>query len=258
MASPENVQTDITPYYKEVWDRGLLGAGVTVAVPDTGAGDAARQFAANLAKQGFSDIPFGQLETVAVPGAPTDPGDNGAHACEVIRRVLMVAPAARIVDLPIFRGTPSRDVIVRAMDVANAHDADVLNMSLGEKVPLDQIETHYDECPVGRHAESLVTDRDIVIVSAKGNFGTERAIACPGLAPGVISVGAHLSPEESAWSTSIRKRRRTTFSKGGPARHTHRRCRAGRSRCFGRRFPESLRPPGTTSCSRRRPARRRR
>lgn len=197
MAGPEHVRTDITAEYKPVWDRGLLGAGITIAVPDTGAGEAARHFAAEQAKLGHADIPFGQLETIDVPGASADSGDGGEHAYQVLRRILFVAPAARVLDLPIFRGMPSRDIIMRAMDIAYEHDADVLNMSLGEKVPLASVGKHYDACPLGRHAEAQVTKRDVLVVAAAGNFRAENAIACPGLAPGVISVGAHLSPEES-------------------------------------------------------------
>lgn len=199
MSESENVTTDLTPQFKELWDRGLLGAGVTIAVPDTGAGAATREFAAAQAQGGRPDIPFGQLETVEVPGAPTGAGDGGAHAYEVMRRILYVAPAARVLDLPIFRGTPTREVIMRAMDIAHERDADLLNMSLGEKVPLAAVEKHYDECPLGRYAEEQVTRRDVLVVAAAGNFRTENAIACPGLTPGVISVGASLSPEESRW-----------------------------------------------------------
>lgn len=214
MAGPEHVQTDISAEYKAIWDRGLLGAGITIAVPDTGAGEAARQFAAEQAKLGRADIPFGQLETIHVPGAPADSDDGGEHAYEVLRRILFVAPAARVLDLPIFRGTPSRDVIMRAMDIAYEHDADVLNMSVGEKVPLAMVEKHYDECPLGRHAEAQVTKRDVLVVAAAGNFRTENAIGCPGLAPGVISVGAYLSPEESRWYRKYPHKAQEDFLEG--------------------------------------------
>jgi hypothetical protein len=169
-----------------------------IAVPDTGAGPATQEYAAELAKDGYSDIPFGQVETIDVPEASTGEWDGGKHAHEVIRRLLLVAPAALVLDMPVFRPSCSPAVLRHAMNIAIKHGADILNLSLGSKVPFSDVDVHYKQCEVCHRAEALVSNHDISVVAAVGNWASE-AIACPALCPLIIAIGAVLSPEEKAW-----------------------------------------------------------
>lgn len=198
MSPDENIKVDLEKDFKLVWDRGLLGAGAVIAVPDTGAGPATREYAASLAARGRPDIPFGQIETIEVTEAPTGEWDGGTHAHEVMRRILFIAPAALVLDLPVFRPSCPPAVLQQAMDIAIKHDADLLNLSLGLKVPIADVEAHYKQCPVCHHAEALVSKHDIAVIAAVGNWARE-AIACPALCPTVLAVGAVLAPEEQAW-----------------------------------------------------------
>lgn len=204
MTTNENIQVDLEKHYKPVWDCGLLGAGVVVAVLDSGAGPVTRNFAASTAKQGRPDIPFGRLETIEVPGASSGEWDGGLHAhevmrrlLEVMRRLLMVAPAALLLDLPVFRPTCPAHTLIRAMEIATEHGADVINLSFGQPVPTALTEAHYTQCPLCHRAESLL-DSDVLVVAAAGNWASE-AFACPALAPKVLAMGAGLSAEEGEW-----------------------------------------------------------
>jgi hypothetical protein len=213
MSLDEHIKVDIEEDFKPVWDRGLLGAGTVIAVPDTGAGPATREYAASLAARGLPDIPFGQIETIEVPGSQLGAWDDSTHAHEVMRRILFSAPAALVLDLPVFRPSCPPALLQQAMDIAVKHDADLLNLSLGAKVPVAEIEAHYKQCPICHQAEALVSKHDIAVVAAAGNWAHE-GIACPALCPTVILVSAVLAPEEEVWYRRYPQKAKEDFFAG--------------------------------------------
>jgi serine protease AprX len=174
-----------------VWQEGITGKGVTVAVLDSGvAADLDLTLPANriLASVNFAD------ERLAA-----DPGGHGTHIAGIIAgngsrsggEITGIAPQANIVDVRVLGSTGSGRVssVVRGIEWALEHRAAynirVINLSFGALAPLS-----YRLDPLSAAVE-IAWRRGLVVVAAAGNHGPQRnTVVAPGIDPYVITVGA--------------------------------------------------------------------
>jgi hypothetical protein len=189
---------DLSKLYGELWNRGVLGAGVTVAVIDTDIDSETLTLQASIARQGTANCPLGQIEPIPVGKLLSENRPQKSHGGAVISRIMQVAPAARIIHFPIFNPDAQPQDLLRALKVSIETEADVVNLSLGIPVPIDQVTTHYRDCSICRQSEAIVEEHDGLVIAAIGNWA-EEAMGCPGLAPKVLSVGSIQTDEETAF-----------------------------------------------------------
>jgi len=175
----------------QVWQQGIHGTGVTVAVLDSGvAADADLVQPANrlLASVNFAD----QRLT-------SDPGGHGTHIAGIIAgngsrsggEIIGVAPQANIVDVRVLGNTGSGRIssVVRGIEWVLAHRHDynirVINLSFGAPALLP-----YRLDPMSAAVE-IAWRRGLVVVAASGNSGPQgNTVETPGIDPYVITVGA--------------------------------------------------------------------
>jgi subtilisin family serine protease len=179
------------------------GAGVTVAVVDTGV-DATRP---DLAAAVTDPAHLDPVTRTIVAGAGTDLEGHGTHVAGIVAAradgsgTSGVAPDALVMPIDVFTtpdvGGPE---IAAAVRWAVAHGARVVNLSLGSA----DIEITADDvaplCAAVADAEAA----GVVVVAAAGNDGDgldlrEAPAGCPG-AIAVAAVGADLRPP--AWSSA--------------------------------------------------------
>lgn len=176
---------------------GLDGAGIRVAVMDTGVdfdhpdfggsgtnGSTAFPTARVVAGWDFvgdafnADASAASYNPVATPDAnPDDCGGHGTHVAGIIGAngaVKGVAPAVSIGAYRVFgcNGSTTGDIMLAAMERAQADGMDVLNMSIGSTY-------QWPQYPTAKAATRLVNEGMVVVASA-GNSG----------ATGVYSTGA--------------------------------------------------------------------
>jgi serine protease AprX len=199
------------------WEMGFTGAGVGVAVVDSGI----TSWHDDLGHNGFSTT----VRTRAgqrvvgfvdfVNGATTQYDDNG-HGTHVAGTIAGngydsygaragIAPEAHLVGLKVLdaRGRGVVSDVIAALDwiVANraTHNIRVANLSVGAAVT-----ESFNSDPLTLAAKSAV-EAGIVVVAAAGNLGRDAlgrtqygAITAPGNAPWVLTVGAY-SHEGTLW-----------------------------------------------------------
>ncbi|PFG41445.1 subtilisin family serine protease [Isoptericola jiangsuensis] len=164
------------------WDRGLTGAGVTVAVLDSGY-DATHP-----------DLEGRVVGTADFTGrGMTDSGGHGTHVASTIAgtgaadpsRVGM-APDADLLVGHVLNDTGGQlSWIVDGMEWAVESGADVVNMSLGSRDSSDCTD------PLSLAAQELTTTSDTLFVVAAGNDGSARStVASPACVEGVLTVAA--------------------------------------------------------------------
>ncbi|MDQ1709791.1 MAG: serine protease AprX, partial [Frankiaceae bacterium] len=161
---------------------GNEGAGVTVAVVDTGVADVA-----DLA---------GAVDHVDVTG--TGVGDGYGHGTFMAGliagsgassggRFLGVAPAARILDVRVAdsQGNTSLITVLRGLEVVARHpEVRIVNLSLSSESPLP-----YQADPLTRALDALWA-RGVVVVVPAGNDGPlAGTISSPGTDPNLLTVG---------------------------------------------------------------------
>ena len=174
-----------------VWQDGIAGNGVSVAVLDSGVAEDPDLTAPTnriLASVNFAE-----------PRRTRDPGGHGTHVAGIIAgngsrsggEITGVAPQAGIVDVRVLGRTGSGRVssVVRGIEWAIAHRAAynirVLNLSFGARATLP-----YRADPLSAAVE-IAWRRGLVVVAAAGNEGPQRdSVATPGIDPYVITVGA--------------------------------------------------------------------
>lgn len=172
-----------------LWERGLTGKGVTVAVVDTGIAphpDVRDRIV------GFKDFVNGRTQ-------PYDDQGHGTHVAGTVAgdgtssqgSYTGIAPEASLVGIKVLDGQGSgrfSDVIKGiqwAVEHKDEYGIKVLNLSLGGGVST----SHRDD-PVVQAVEAA-TRAGIVTLVAAGNEGPGReTIGSPGNAPNVITVGA--------------------------------------------------------------------
>ena len=127
---------------KEAWEMGYRGAGVRVAVLDTGIDADHPDLAPNLNTElSFSFVPGEHWDNL-----PDTPSSHGAHVAGTIAAAdnsfgtIGVAPEAEIVAVKVlseFSGSGSFESIFLGMYYAIETDADIINMSLGATLDKD-------------------------------------------------------------------------------------------------------------------------
>src|SRR6266446_2465142 len=174
-----------------VWQQGIAGRGVTVAILDSGvAADADLIEPANriLASVNFADV-----------RTASDPGGHGTHIAGIIAgngsrsggEFVGIAPQANVVDVRVLGRTGSGRIssVIRGIEWVLAHRAvyniRVINLSFGARANLS-----YRADPMSAAVE-IAWRRGLVVVAASGNGGPQRdTVVTPGIDPYVITVGA--------------------------------------------------------------------
>ncbi|MFI6095315.1 S8 family serine peptidase [Lentzea sp. NPDC051213] len=166
------------------WQAGLDGAGVTVAVVDTGIDAGHPDVAAKLtAVENFSDEPDA-----------IDRHGHGTHVAATIAgtgsasgtKYKGVAPAAKLVIAKVFNGAGEADTsqVLAGIEWAARSGAKIVNLSLGGDVTdgTDELSTLVDQ---------LAAETGVLFVVAAGNNGpANRSITTPGTAASALTVGA--------------------------------------------------------------------
>ena len=165
-----------------------LGAGVTIAVIDTGLDLNHPAFAGSLTD------PSTWKDYVGGDAIPQDEGTLGhggfGHGTNVAGIILQIAPKAKIMPIRVLGPDGSGDVVnvASAITWAGAHGANVINLSLGST----------DKSKTVQDAIAAVTARNILVTSSAGN-GNVDALTYPaaisGKVNGVLSVGS-VTPQD--------------------------------------------------------------
>ncbi|MFD7070274.1 S8 family serine peptidase [Streptomyces sp. NPDC059913] len=185
----------------EVWRREdragarVTGTGTTVAILDSGVDYTHPDLGGGIGK-GHKVV--GGYDFANGDDDPMDDNGHGTHVAGIVagraagkEGVTGMAPGANLLAYKVMDADGSgytSDIIAgieAAADPANPHRADVINMSLGG--PADGTD------PLGRAATAAVA-AGVVVVAAAGNEGPGTGtVSTPGIAEGVISVGASTS-----------------------------------------------------------------
>ncbi|WP_322938283.1 S8 family peptidase [Nocardioides bizhenqiangii] len=168
----------------DAWEAGYDGAGVTVAVLDTGV------------DVNHPDL-TGQIDGTAsfVPGEPvTDIHGHGTHVAGTIAGTGAasngdhkgVAPGADLIVGKVLGGAAGEGQdswVLAGMEWAAESGADVVSMSLGDTMPSDGTD------PMSQAVDALSEQYDALFVVASGNAGPE-SISTPAAAAAALTVGA--------------------------------------------------------------------
>src|SRR2546426_1765397 len=194
VAAPPDQFSEVYPRVVKahrVWQQGIAGRGVTVAILDSGvAADADLIEPANriLASVNFADERL-----------TSDPGGHGTHIAGIVAgngtraggEFRGIAPQANVVDVRVLGRTGSGRIssVIRGIEWVLAHrtvyNIRVINLSFGARANLS-----YRADPMSAAVE-IAWRRGLVVVAASGNGGPERdTVVTPGIDPYVITVGA--------------------------------------------------------------------
>src|SRR5438876_5375003 len=175
----------------QIWQQGITGGGVTVAVLDSGVAadsDLVQPTNRILASVNFAD------QRLA-----SDPGGHGTHIAGIIAgngsrsggEVVGIAPQANVVDGRVLGslGCGRISSVVRGIEWVLAHRAAynirIINLSFGAPANLP-----YRADPMSAAVE-IAWRRGLVVVAASGNGGPQRdTVETPGIDPYAITVGA--------------------------------------------------------------------
>ncbi|KAB8170964.1 S8 family serine peptidase [Streptomyces sp. 3MP-14] len=168
------------------WEAGLDGAGVRVAVLDTGADadhpDLAGRIAAaeDFSNSGGAHDAHGHGTHVAATVGGSGAGSDGARRG--------VAPGAELLVGKVLgdNGSGSESQVIAGMEWAAEQGADVVNMSLGSDAATDGTD------PMSQALNALSAETDTLFVVAAGNNGQSgpRTVGSPGAADAALTVGA--------------------------------------------------------------------
>jgi serine protease AprX len=200
----------------KMWDQGVTGKGVTVAVIDTGVAPH-KDLRGRI--KAFHDVINGRIEAY-------DDHGHGTHVSGIVAGdgaashgfLKGVAPEADIVGVKVLGGDGSGEIsgvvegIQWAVENRQRYDIKVLNMSLGADV-----ESSWKDDPVCQAVEAAAA-AGIVPVIAAGNSGPAGAtVGTPGNAPDAISVAA-VDDRGTPWNWDDRI---ALFSSRGPTPIDH-------------------------------------
>lgn len=188
---------------------GLTGAGVKVAIMDTGIDIDHPDFGGN-GVNGSTSFPTARVQygydfvgdafnadsssptynPVAIPdNNPDDCGGHGSHVAGIVGAngtVKGVAPGVTFGAYRVFgcNGSTTADVMIAAMEKAYADGMQVLNMSIGSSF-------QWPQYPTAQAADRLV-QKGMVVVSSIGNSGASGlySAGAPGLGKDVIGVAS--------------------------------------------------------------------
>jgi len=175
----------------QVWQQGIAGSGVTVAILDSGVAADADLVQPNnriLASANFADERL-----------TSDPGGHGTHIAGIVAgngtrsggEFTGIAPQANVVDVRVLgsKGSGRISSVVRGIEWVLAHrtvyNIRVINLSFGAPAKLP-----YRVDPMSAAVE-IAWRRGLVVVAASGNGGPARdTVVTPGIDPYAITVGA--------------------------------------------------------------------
>jgi serine protease AprX len=175
----------------QVWQQGITGSGVTVAVLDSGV--AADADLVQPANRILASVNFADVRTTG------DPGGHGTHIAGIIAgngfrsggEFVGIAPQANVVDVRVLGTTGSGRIssVVRGIEWVIAHRAvyniRVINLSFGARANLS-----YRADPMASAVE-IAWRHGLVVVAAAGNGGPVRdTVITPGIDPYAVTVGA--------------------------------------------------------------------
>ena len=229
---PMNVMDDMTNAATGVasaWNSGYNGAGVTVAVIDSGINDSHPDLQnANGTSRVVYHQDFTGTPTTNSSGAQYDLYGHGTHVAGIIAgngslsggQYEGVAPAASLVDLRALdeNGAGSDSTVIAAIQEAIAlqstYNIRVINLSLGRGIGVS-----YTQDPLCQAVEAAWNSGILVVVAA-GNYGRLSVdgsngygtITAPGNDPFVLTVGA----TKSNGSTYASAQTLASYSSKGP------------------------------------------
>ena len=195
---------------------GLTGAGVRVAVMDTGVdfdnpdlggcfGPGCRveigyDFVGDTYNNDSTSPTYNPVPTPDL--VPDDCGGHGSHVAGIVGAsgaVTGVAPGVKFGAYRVFGcdGSTSADIMVAAMEKIAEDGADVLNMSIGSAY-------QWPQYPTAQAANRLV-DKGVVVVASAGNNGPQGlyATGAPALGEKVISVASFDNTHIQALSLTV-------------------------------------------------------
>lgn len=159
-----------------LWDAGLSGSGVRIAIVDTGADAAHPDLRDRIVAHADHT---GTVERDDV-GHGTHVAGIAAGAGSVYRGV---APAAGLVIAKALGASGgTEDMVLAAMSWASRQDIQVMNLSLGGPGA--------PRSPLGREVDALAAEGILVCVAAGNGGPAPRTISSPGDARGALTVGA--------------------------------------------------------------------
>src|ERR1035437_5757895 len=234
---PMNVMDDLTNDVTGVetaWSAGYTGAGVGVAVIDSGINDSHPDL---QNPDGSSRVVYHQdftgTATSNSAGAQYDLYGHGTHVAGIVAgngslsggEYAGVAPGASLIDLRSLdangAGTDSTVIaaIQQAIALQHTYNIRVINLSLGRGIP-----SSYKQDPLCQAVEAA-WNSGIVVVVAAGNYGRLTVngsngfgtVTAPGNDPLVLTVGA----TKSNGSTSPSAETKASYSSKGPTTYDH-------------------------------------
>ncbi|MEU1215390.1 S8 family serine peptidase [Streptomyces sp. NPDC005791] len=165
------------------WARSYDGAGVKIAVVDTGIDATHPDLAGRVvAEKNFSGSPDARDRV----GHGTHVASTAAGTGAKDARFKGVAPAARLINAKVLddHGVGDDSSILAGVDWAVAQGADIVNMSLGspDTQGIDPLEAQ---------VETISAEKGVLFAIAAGNSGPGRGtVASPGSADAALTVGA--------------------------------------------------------------------
>ncbi len=234
---PINMMDDLTNDATGVdaaWSSGFTGAGIGVAVIDSGINDShpdlrdANGNSRVVYHQDFTGTPITNSN-----GAQYDLYGHGTHVAGIIAgngansggQYAGVAPGATLIDLRALdangAGTDSTVIaaIQQAIALKNTYNIRVINLSLGRGIPVS-----YTQDPLCQAVEAA-WQNGIVVVVAAGNYGRLNVngnmgfgtVTAPGNDPYVITVGA----TKDNGTGSPAGETKASYSSKGPTTYDH-------------------------------------
>jgi serine protease AprX len=227
--------TDAATNVPSAWNAGYNGAGIGVAVIDSGINDSHPDLWDST--ESYSRVVYHQdftgTSTSNWSGAKYDLYGHGTHVAGIIGgngylssgNYSGVAPGVNLVDLRALdlNGVGSDSTVIAAIQQAialqNTYNIQVINLSLGRGIAVS-----YTQDPLCQAVESA-WQAGIVVVVAAGNYGRLSVygsdgygtITAPGNDPFVITVGAMNSNGSSSQSAETM----TSYSSKGPTTYDH-------------------------------------
>jgi serine protease AprX len=217
------------------WNAGFTGAGVGVAVIDSGINDAHPDLwdSTHTTSRVLYHQDFTGTATTNSSGAKYDLYGHGTHVAGIVAgngylsggHYSGVAPEANLIDLRALdangAGTDSTVIaaIQQAIALKNAYNIRIINLSLGRGIPAS-----YTQDPLCQAVEAAWKN-GIVVVVAAGNLGRLSVygsngfgtITAPGNDPFVITVGA----TKSNGLATPQAETKASYSSKGPTTYDH-------------------------------------
>lgn len=227
--------TNVATGVSSAWNAGFTGAGIGVAVIDSGINDAHPDLwdSTHTTSRVLYHQDFTGTATTNSNGAKYDLYGHGTHVAGIIAgngylsggHYSGVAPEANLIDLRALdangAGTDSTVIaaIQQAIALKNAYNIRIINLSLGRGIPAS-----YTQDPLCQAVEAAWKN-GIVVVVAAGNLGRLSVygsngfgtITAPGNDPFVITVGA----TKSNASATPQAESKASYSSKGPTTYDH-------------------------------------